>query len=189
MYHTRARSPTHYSTVQSDSMCLIFFFSVAFKAPRGPAGGVSVPVPALVGVSRCSWLQEGFPQPAGASAQVAEGVWGRTHCCPLPVSNLLAARIVYCKLIRKRRRGGDAFSPPSELVVVNLCCWRVAFKPKPCSQSGVSWKHVCSKHNESGRHLSCLVSMGFLPGCWHNKMQCKLLSKVAFCNVENQIVV
>lgn len=74
-------------TVDSLPMCLMF--SVASEAPRGPAGGVSVPVSALVGVSRCSRLQEGFPQPASSSAQVAEGVWRRTHCCPLPVSNLV----------------------------------------------------------------------------------------------------
>lgn len=91
-----------YSAVHSDSMCLMF--SVASEAPRGPAGGVSVPVPALVGIPRCSRLQEGFPQPAGSSAQVAEGVWRRTHCCPLPVSNLLAICIMYCKLKEETRQ-------------------------------------------------------------------------------------
>lgn len=91
-----------HSTLRLDFMCLMF--SVTSKAPRRPAGGVSVPVPALVGVSRCSRLQEGFPQPAGSSTQVAEGMWRRTHCCPLPVSNQLATCSVYCKLIEKETR-------------------------------------------------------------------------------------
>lgn len=65
--------------------------SLVSEAPRGPAGDVSVPVSALVGISRRSRLQEGFPQPAGSSAQVAKGVWRRTHSCALPVSNVLAA--------------------------------------------------------------------------------------------------
>lgn len=64
----------------------VFHLICASEAPRGPAGGVSVPVPALVGIPRRSRLQEGFPQPAGSSAQVAEGVRGWTHRCALPVS-------------------------------------------------------------------------------------------------------
>lgn len=66
--------------------CVLVFLS-PYLAPGGPAGGVSVPVPSLVGLSRRSRLQEGVPEPARSGAQVAEGVRGRTHRGPLPVSN------------------------------------------------------------------------------------------------------
>lgn len=63
-------------------------FPVVFvsEAPGRPAGGVSVPISALVGLSRRSRLQEGIPQPASSSSQVAKRMWRRTHCCALPVS-------------------------------------------------------------------------------------------------------
>lgn len=75
----------------------MFHLICASEAPRGPAGGVSVPVPALVGVSGRSRLQEGFPQPAGSSAQVAEGVRGRPHRRALPVSSHIGTNIQYFK--------------------------------------------------------------------------------------------
>ena len=64
----------------SDSVC------VSCAAPGGSAGGVSVPVPALVSLPRRARLQEGIPQPASSGPQVAAGVWGGPHRRPLPVS-------------------------------------------------------------------------------------------------------
>lgn len=117
----------------------VFFY--VFIAARGPAGGVSVPVPALVGISRCPWLQKGFPQPAHSSTQVAEGLWRRTHCCPLPVSNLLSKRIVHCKLRTKEwRQVKQSLSKGLELeLVMQSVIFKSAVKTKLIHRGLQKW--------------------------------------------------
>ena len=97
--HTQAGTHAHthaYTHTFRSHELHVFFLCLA---PGGPAGGVSVPVPALVSLPRRARLQEGLPQPTGSRAQVAEGVWRWPHCCPLPVSipdNLIHTQVLTC---------------------------------------------------------------------------------------------
>lgn len=168
-------------------MCSVF--CVAFKAPRRPAGGVSVPVPALVGVSRCSGLQEGFPQPARSSAQVAKRVRRRTHCCALPVSNLvhhvLEIKIQSRKMFRLSRKRSGRF---------NYCCWRLTFKSKSLFAEGSvtkmplkTWRIMTTSVWWLKVRVTVLYVVSGVVGAMRCSVRC--FSIVVFCTVENPIAV
>ena len=80
--------------------CLTFFLLFSPQlllsiASGRPAGGASLPVPALVPIPRRARLQESLSQPPGSGSQLAEGVWRGTHHCPLPVSPLTCIYSTY----------------------------------------------------------------------------------------------
>lgn len=63
-------------------------------ASGGPAGGASLPVPALVPLPWRARLQESLSQPPGSGPQLAEGVRRGTHRRPLPVSPVFVHLII-----------------------------------------------------------------------------------------------